>query len=66
MTNRGSSDTKTLAAPTTPHGYVVQNLVERYIRIRVLDDYVRGKVAEFGSEYRRTVCWHRAVHSVIA
>ena len=55
MTNRGSGDTTTLAAPSTPDGYVVQNLEERYIRIRVLDDYVKGKPAEFGSQYQRTV-----------
>lgn len=54
MTNRGSDDKTTLAAPTTPHGYIVQNLEERYIRSRVLDTYVAGKVAEFGSQYRRT------------
>jgi len=38
----------TPAAKQALHGYLVQDLPERYLKIRVLEAYIRAKPAEFG------------------
>lgn len=40
---------------STGSQYVVQNLPDRYIRSRVLDDYINERLDEFGHHWTRTV-----------
>jgi hypothetical protein len=40
---------------STRPGYVVQNLPDQYIIIRVLDSYINERKDEFGREWSRAV-----------
>jgi hypothetical protein len=53
MTDRNSAGTTN--STTTGSQYVVQNLPDRYIRSRVLDDYINARLDEFGHYWTRTV-----------
>ena len=51
----------------TPAGYIVQEIEERYITAKALDQYIRSRPTDFGSRYSRKVmvikdaCSSRAV-----
>ncbi|MCJ1239746.1 hypothetical protein MMC14_007744 [Varicellaria rhodocarpa] len=50
------------SAITVPTGYKIQELKDRYIIIRVLEQFLQDNVGEFGSEWRRESL--RGIHKV--